>query len=70
MAVSFRSVTEEIAEGSTVKANVMVQIATNKALKTEAPKYNKKKFDSEEDAMKVAEYFAFLLFNKQQIRDL
>lgn len=32
--------------------------------------YNKKKFDSEEDAMKVAEYFAFLLFNKQQIRDL
>lgn len=46
MAVSFRSVTEEIAEGSTVKANVMVQIATNKALKTEAPKYNKKKFEN------------------------
>ena len=32
--------------------------------------YNNKKFESEEDAMKVAEYFAFLLFNKQQIRDL
>ena len=29
----------------------MVQIATNKALKTEAPKYNKKKF---ENAVKYA----------------
>lgn len=46
MAVSFRSATDEIAEGSTVKANVMVQIATNKALKTDAPKYNKKKFEN------------------------
>lgn len=32
--------------------------------------YNNKKFASEEDAMKVAEYFAFLLFNKEKIRDL
>ena len=32
--------------------------------------YNNKKFASEEEAMKVAEYFAFLLFNKEKIRDL
>ena len=32
--------------------------------------YNKKKFASEEEAMKVAEYFAFLLFNKEKIKDL
>lgn len=32
--------------------------------------YNNKKFASEEDAMKVAEYFAFLLFNKEKIKDL
>lgn len=44
MAVSFRSVSEDIAEGSTIKANAMVQIATNKAIKTEVPKYNKRKF--------------------------
>lgn len=46
MAVSFRSSAEDISEGSTVKANAMVQIATNKALKTEAPKFNKKKFEA------------------------
>lgn len=45
MAVSFRSSAEEITEGNVVRANVMVQIATNKALKTEAPKFNKKKFE-------------------------
>lgn len=33
-------------------------------------KYNNKKFASEEEAMKVAEYFAFLLFNKEKIKDL
>lgn len=49
MAVSFRNSTKEISEGNIIKANVMVQIATNKALKTEAPKFNKKKF---EDAVK------------------
>ena len=32
--------------------------------------YNNKKFASEKEAMKVAEYFAFLLFNKEKIRDL
>lgn len=51
MAVNFRSSTVEITEASTVKANVMVQIATNKALKMNAPKFNKKKF---EDAVKYA----------------
>lgn len=51
MAVSFRSSTEEITERNIIKANVMVQIATNKALKMEAPKFDKKKF---EDAVKYA----------------
>lgn len=51
MAVNFRSSTTEIAESSTVKANAMVQIATNKALKVDAPKFNKKKF---EEAVKYA----------------
>lgn len=29
-----------------INANVMVQIAINRALKTEAPKFNKKKFEN------------------------
>ena len=41
MAVSFRSDTGELSEANIVKANIMVQIATNIALKTEAPKFNK-----------------------------
>ena len=45
MAVSFRSSTEELPKNSTIKANAMVQIATNKALKVSAPKYNKQKFE-------------------------
>ena len=51
MAVSFRSSTEKLTEASTVKANAMVQIATNSALKTEAPRFNRKKF---EEAVKYA----------------
>jgi len=51
MAVSFRSSIKDITEGSIVKANVMVQIAINKVLKTEAPKFNKRKF---EEAVKYA----------------
>ncbi len=47
MAVSFRSSTEELPEASIIKANIMVQIATNKALLVEAPKFNKKKFEEE-----------------------
>lgn len=46
MAVSFRSSTQEMSAGSVVKANAMVQIATNKALRINAPKFNKKKFES------------------------
>lgn len=45
MAVSFRSATEALAEASTIKANTMVQIAINKALKVDAPKFNKVKFE-------------------------
>ena len=45
MAVSFRSSTKELSEASVVKANAMVQIATNEALKTDAPKFNRKKFE-------------------------
>ncbi|QDW74208.1 HigA family addiction module antidote protein [Lachnospiraceae bacterium KGMB03038] len=46
MTVNFRKSAEEITEGNIVKANVMVQIAINKTLKTEAPKFNKKKFET------------------------
>lgn len=45
MVVNFRSSTQELTEANMVKANVMVQIATNKALKVDAPKFNKKKFE-------------------------
>ena len=51
MAVSFRSSTEHLTEAGIVKANAMVQIATNKALKIDAPRFNKKKF---EEAVKYA----------------
>ena len=46
MAVNFRSSTEALDETSTVIANTMVQIAANKALKVDAPKFNKKKFET------------------------
>ena len=45
MAVSFRSAMGEMSEANIVKANTMVQIATNIALKTEAPKFNKSIFE-------------------------
>ncbi|MBO5278037.1 MAG: HigA family addiction module antidote protein [Lachnospiraceae bacterium] len=45
MAVSYRSATGEMSESNIVKANTMVQIATNIALKTEAPKFNKSLFE-------------------------
>ncbi len=51
MAVSFRSATGELSEANIIKANIMVQIATNIALKTEAPKFNKTLF---EDAVRYA----------------
>lgn len=45
MAVSFRSSTGEMSEAGIAKANAMVQIATNKAIATEAPKFDKRKFE-------------------------
>jgi hypothetical protein len=45
MAVSFRSATGELSQANVIKANTMVQIATNIALRTEAPKFNKILFD-------------------------
>ena len=44
MAVNFRS-TSNVSEASMVKANAMVQIATNIALGEDAPKFDKKKFE-------------------------
>ena len=46
MAVSFRSASEDMKEANIARANAMVQIATNKALKVDAPKFNKKKFET------------------------
>lgn len=51
MAVNFRSATGKLSEANIVKANIMVQIATNIALKTQAPKFNKTFF---EDAVRYA----------------
>lgn len=45
LAVNFRSYTKELSISNIVNANTMVQIAINKALKIETPKYNKKKFE-------------------------
>ena len=45
MAVSFRSDSGELSEANVIKANIMVQIATNLALKTESPKFNKALFE-------------------------
>lgn len=51
MAVSFRNSTKDLTEANIIKANAMVQIATNIALKIEAPRFDKKKF---EEATKFA----------------
>lgn len=45
MAVSFRSMSENLKEANIARANAMVQIAINEALATEVPKYDKKKFE-------------------------
>lgn len=45
MAVSFRSAAKELSEANVIKANIMVQIATNIALKIDAPKFNKGLFE-------------------------
>lgn len=64
MAVNFRSSTEELTKASTIKANAMVQIATNKALKVEAPKFSKKKFE------KAVEYALTLTQNHDEFYPL
>ncbi|MCR5624115.1 MAG: HigA family addiction module antidote protein [Lachnospiraceae bacterium] len=46
MTASFRGEKDDINEASTIKANTMVQIAMNEALKVEAPRFNKKKFEA------------------------
>jgi addiction module HigA family antidote len=45
MAVSFRSSTDKLSENEIIKANAMVQIAANKVLKVDAPKFNRKQFE-------------------------
>lgn len=45
LAVSFRSYAHEMDEQNIINANAMVQIAINKALNTNAPKFNRKQFE-------------------------
>lgn len=67
MAASFRSSTGEHLESNLVRANAMVQIAINRALNVQAPKYNKRQFERMvEYALKLTsqhEDFYPLLFN-------
>lgn len=44
MAVSFRSASTDLSNANIIKANAMVQIAINKALESDAPKFDKAKF--------------------------
>ncbi len=45
MAVSFRNCGENMQDINIIKANIMVQIAINKAITVDAPKFNKSKFE-------------------------
>lgn len=49
MAARFRSSSENLTEANTIKANIMMQIATNEALHSNAPKFNKKEFEKAVD---------------------
>lgn len=49
LAVNFRSCLGELSQSNVVNANAMVQIAINKALRTDSPKYNRKKFEEAVD---------------------
>lgn len=60
MAVSFRDSTGELTEAETVKANTMVLIGTNKVLKAQAPKFDKKKFQE------AVEYALTLTRNQEE----
>lgn len=44
LAISFRSCAQDMSISNVVNANAMVQIAINKTLRVNAPKYNKKQF--------------------------
>lgn len=45
LAVNFRSCSENLSISNTVNANAMIQIGINQTIKTEIPKYNKRKFE-------------------------
>ncbi|SKB99655.1 addiction module antidote protein, HigA family [Lachnospiraceae bacterium] len=45
LAVNFRSYADELSRSNIVNANAMVQIAINKTLSVDIPKFNKKKFE-------------------------
>ena len=45
LSVNFRSYSEKLSKSNIVNANTMVQIAINLTLKTDIPKFNKKKFE-------------------------
>lgn len=60
MTVSFKSASDEIEESNVIRANAMVQIAINGALATEAPKFNKAKFE------KAIEYALTLTTSHQE----
>lgn len=64
MAVSFRSASNELSDANIIKANVMVQIAINKAINIEAPKFNKTKFKQ------VIEYALSLTKNHEEFYPL
>lgn len=49
MAVSFKNCGEDMNDNNIIKANIMVQIAINKARTIEAPKFNRSKFEDAAD---------------------
>ena len=64
MTVSFRAATGTAMQANTIRANAMVQIAINRALETEAPKYNRQAFE------KAIEYALTLTRNHEEFYPL
>ena len=60
MAVNFRSSGDQLTEANIVKANIMVQIATNLALSNPAPKFDRYRFN------KTVDYALTLTSNHQE----
>ena len=60
MAVNFRSSGDKLTEANIVKANIMVQIATNLALSTPAPKFDRSRFN------RTVDYALSLTSNHQE----